>query len=111
MKGLQISMIAAIGLASVGGFAMAQSKGQKEVVECEGRVFKWVQVAEKELAKNKIAIEERRILVFEDDESVVVAFVGPRSSVWERGAPGSVPGLEVQIRKADLAVQRTNFVR
>ena len=90
---------------------MPQVGNHKVIAECDGRVFRWVQAAERALAKEGISIDDRRVIVVDKGDTIVVLFVDLNSTDEVRGNIGPIPGFEVEIKKANLMIKRASFIR
>ena len=90
---------------------MAQSGPPKQIAEFSGAAFKWVRAAEPEFQKRHLDLNKYIVLVAEQDDSVIVALRSPDATKEARGNTGTLPGYEVEIRKKDLSIVRSNYVR
>ena len=89
---------------------IGQSKVRKVIAEIDGASLKWIRAAEPEFQRRGLDLDKYKIIVTEQNDSVVVAL--SRDSVQgARGSTGTHPGYEVEIGKKDLRVVRSNYVK
>ena len=103
-------MIAAV---SVIGWstAMPQSNPPRVTAEFSGACLKWIHAAEPEFEQKKLDLDRYTISVVEDNDSVTVILKSPDAAEGVRGNTGRYPGYEVEIRKKNRKVVRSNYIR
>jgi hypothetical protein len=100
-------LIAIVGASTL----MGQSTPPRVVAEFSGASLKWVHAAEPEFEKKKLDLGNYLISVIEQNDSVVVVLTASDAEKGARGSSGTYPGYEVEIRKNDLKILRSNYVR
>jgi len=90
---------------------LAQSKPPKVMAEFTGASLKWIHAAEPEFQRKKLDLDKYIVSVVEQEDSVMVGLRSFDSVEATRGSPESHPGYEVEIRKKDLKVVRSNYIR
>lgn len=110
MKTFVWAMVLVISLLGWTGL-FAQSKPSGVMAEFTGASLKWIRAAEPEFQRRKLPLEKYMVSVVDQDDSVVVDLTSLDSAKRTRGSTGSYPGYEVEIRKKDLKVVRSNYIR
>jgi len=90
---------------------LAQSKPPRVMAEFTGASLKWIHAAEPEFQREKLDLDKYMVSVVEQNDSVIVGLSSFDSVKGARGGTGSYPGYEVEIRKKDLKVVRSNHIR
>ena len=93
------------------GELCAQSKPARSLAEFSGASLKWVHAAEPEFQRRHLNLDKYIVSVAEQDDSVVVTISATDAVEGSRGSSGSYPAYEVEIRKRDMKVVRSNYVR
>ena len=83
----------------------------KDVAKLSGLVLRCVFAAKKELEQKKIPLEKYDISILENQNSVMIVLKTPGQAVTVRGDMGKFPGYEVEVRKIDLHIARSNYIR
>jgi hypothetical protein len=65
-----------------------------------------VEIEGKQLDRDKYTVS-----VFEEQDTVVVVLKVPDQPKGQRGHAGAIPGFEVEVRKSDGKVLRSNYLR
>jgi hypothetical protein len=91
--------------------AAAHASSLRVIAEFPGVALKWVKIADVEFARQKLDKNNYKIVVVDTDASIVVILDDLEKLPGTRGSSGKYPGYEVEIRKSDLAIVRSNFVR
>jgi hypothetical protein len=94
-----------------GWIAMAQSKYPRTIATFPGYCLKWINVAEAEIHRKNLNLDDYIVLVVEREHTVTVGFSSKDSPEDSKGSGGSHPDYEVEIRKSDSKIMRSNFVR
>jgi len=89
----------------------AQSNPPRVVAEFAGASLKWIHAAEPEFQRRHLSLDKYIVSVVEEDNSVMVTLSPPDAVKGTFGSSGSYPSFEVEIRKKDLKVVRSNYVR
>jgi hypothetical protein len=90
---------------------MAQSDPPRVTAEFPGASLKWIHVAEFEFQRQKLDVDKYTVSVAEQSESVTVGLTSLDSVLGARGNTGTYPGYVVEIRKKDLKIVRSNYIR
>ena len=90
---------------------LAQSTTPRVIAEFTGVAMKWIHAAEPEFQRRNLNLDEYIISVAAQDDSVMVTLSAPDSVEGARGSSGSHPAFVVEIRKKDLKVVRSNYIR
>ena len=100
-------------VASIAGgpATVSQSDPPTIIAEIKGSSLKWIRLAEPEFRREKLDLEKYTVTVSEQNESVTVGLKSLDSIRGWKGSSGSYPGFEVEIRKKDLRVVRSNYIR
>ena len=61
--------------------------------------------------KHGMKVDGYRVIVIEENESIIVLFDDPERSPGQRGSTARMVSFEVRLKKADLTVVGSNFVR
>jgi hypothetical protein len=91
--------------------AMPQSSGPTTVAELPGTCLKWIHVAEVEIHRKNLNVDNYIVSVVERDEFVTVILKSVDAHEGSKGSGGTHVGYEVEIRKRDSKVVRSNYVR
>jgi hypothetical protein len=89
----------------------AQSVAPKTVAEFPGACLKWIHVAEAEIHRKHLNLDDYIVSVIEEDEYVTVYIKSSDAPAGSKGSGGSHPGYEVEIGKRDSKVTRSNYLR
>jgi hypothetical protein len=89
----------------------AQSNPPKVIAEFSGSSLKWMHAAEPEFERKRLDLDKYTVSVIEQNDTVTVSLTSSDSVAGARGSTGSYPGFEVEIRKKDLKVVRSNYIR
>jgi hypothetical protein len=81
------------------------------VAQLPGSSLKWIHIAEREFERAGLDLDKYKIIVVEEDNSMIVILKGLNEPKVVRGSIGQYPGYEVEIGKKDLKVIRSNYVR
>jgi hypothetical protein len=76
-----------------------------------GGGFSAIRVAVQELGRKNLDVLGYQITVRQRETSVFVMFDGPNRPPGHRGSWGEKPSFSVELRKGDLALIRSHFVR
>jgi len=102
-----VSVISILGA----GELIAQSKPARLLAEFRGASLKWVHADEPEFKRRNLNLDKYIVSITEEDDSVVVTLSATDAVKGAFGSSGSYPGYEVEIRKKDMKVVRSNYVR
>lgn len=91
--------------------ALASQKLFQLVESISGKSFKIIQATLPEVAKNHFDLEKFKIVVMESESSYLVIFDDPKRAEGQRGNTSKLPSFEIELRKDDLQIVRSNFVR
>jgi hypothetical protein len=106
------SMIAMAGLAFLGRrISMAQESASPTVVQFPGTCLKWLHIAEPRVLEEHLKLENYMISVIEEADHVTVVLKSLDAPLGVKGGGGTHPGYEVEIRKTDSQITRSNFLR
>ncbi len=83
----------------------------KVVAEFRGSALRWVYAAEDEIKRKNLDLDKYIVSVVEEEESVVVLLRAPDQPKHKRGHAGNLPGLQIEMRKTDASIVRSNYVR
>ena len=87
---------------------MAQPVRLNVVAEFPGSYLKWIHIAESEFKQARLNLDDYKIVVLDEDESIIVFIV----SLVLPGDPGAVkPAYEVEINKKDSKILHSNYAR
>lgn len=89
---------------------MSQLNGPA-TVSFPGVYLKWLHAAEGELRRKNLNEDNYIVSVVERDETVTVVFRAADAPEGSKGSGGSHPAYEVEIKKKDSKVVRSNYVR
>jgi hypothetical protein len=93
---------------------MAQSN-PRLLAKFPGASMKWVHVAEPEFQREKLDLDKYNLSVAEENDSVTVGLMSldcvDAANSIRRGSCGTHPGFVVVIRKNDMHVIRSYYVR
>lgn len=89
---------------------MSQSS-EPATVAFPGVYLKWLQIAETEIHRKNLRADNYIISVVERDQTVAVIFKAVDAPEGSKGSGGSHVGYEVEIRKKDSKVVRSNYAR
>jgi len=109
-----IWMIMVIGTSVLAGRTVsAQTFTPKVIAAFSGASLKWILAAEPEFKRRKLNLDNYKITVLEQEDSVAISLSSPDASEEAQGSGsvGKYPGFEVEIRKKDMKVLRSNYVR
>jgi hypothetical protein len=81
------------------------------MVEFTGASLKWIHAAEPEFQRRKLDLDKYIVSVVEESDSVWIGLRSFDSVKGGRGSTGSYPGYEVEIRKSDMKVMHSNYIR
>jgi hypothetical protein len=110
MKRFVWVLVSAISILGAGELS-AQSKPSRLLAEFSGASLKWVHAAEPEFQRRNLNLDKYIVSITEEDDSVVVTLSATDAVKGAFGSSGSYPGYEVEIRKKDMKVVRSNYVR
>jgi hypothetical protein len=83
----------------------------KVLAEFKGSSLKWIHAADPAFRREKLDLDNYIVSVVEQEDSVIVLLTSPDSVEGSRGSTGKYPGYEVEIRKKDLKIIRSNYER
>ena len=95
------------------GLLPAEIQAMEESIS--GRNYRAIQAAVVELARHNLDISRYRITVTETEASLIVTFIDasapddPRGQF--RGNPGKIPAFSAELKRDNLQVIRSNFIR
>ena len=99
-------------LAPIRGFAMETIGTYDEVVKIKGEHARIILATDPEIKKRNLDLERYEIAIIDSNELWVVLFEPKGALRGTRGSPlKGVPGFTVELRKGDLSVLRSYFVR
>ena len=90
-----------------GSVAMAQESGSGLDGEIPGSALKYIRIAERVFAREKINVDDYTVVVFEEEDTVTVFLRDPKKPKGARGGGG----LEVEISKKTKKVLNTYYSR
>jgi len=93
-----------------GRLAMSQSN-EPTTTTFPGVYLKWLRIAEVEIRRKNLDADNYVISVVERAETVTVIFRAVDAPEGTKGSGGSHPGYEVEIKKKDSKIVRSNYVR
>jgi hypothetical protein len=99
----------------IGPTALAQAEDWRFEESITGRSYQVVEAAAAELARNGLDISRYRIIVTRSETSWFVTFVDAdvpdevRQRV--RGSPGAIASFAVELKRDDLHIMNSHFVR
>lgn len=95
------------------GFAMTgpEDRAIKITATFSGTVLNCLFSAEKEMRSKKIDFDKYEVSILESSESITLILKEPGLPKDEMGNTGSIPGYEVEVRKQDHRVIRSNYIR
>jgi hypothetical protein len=93
------------------GGNMTKTRQLGVTAELPGSSLKWIHIAEAEFDREKLNLDRYRLSVVEEEDVVVVIVTGLKQPKNAIGSVGPDPGYEVEIRKKDRKVLRSNYVR
>jgi hypothetical protein len=106
------SFITVVGLVFLGRrISMAQGSSSPTVIQFPGSCLKWLHIAEPRILEEHLKPENYMISVIEEDDHVTVVLKSLDAPLGVKGSGGTHPGYEVEIRKADSQIIRSNFLR
>jgi hypothetical protein len=89
-----------------------ESKPELRVVDTvQGRSLAPIDAAVAVFRRRNPDLNQYKMSVVRERESVVVVFTDRHGETGARGNPGKLAGFEVELRSQDLAVLRSNFIR
>ncbi len=89
-----------------------KSKPEVRVIDAfQGSSLAPIEAAAAVFKRHNPDLNQYKISVVREHESVVVMFTDRSGQTGARGNPGKLPGFEVELRSHDLAVRRSNFIR
>ena len=104
--------VVALGISILGWRELlAQLEPPRVMAEFTGASLKWIHAAEPEFQREKLDLDKYMVSVVEQNDSVMVGLRSFESVNGARGSTGRNPGYEVEIRKNDLKVVRSNYMR
>jgi hypothetical protein len=111
-----IPSIAFAALASIAVLAVAEEPSKfaspfRERGSILGVDLKAIQAAMPEFEKRGLKIDRYKIIVFEDGEVVFVIFDDPQRPPGQKGSTERMSTFEVRLKRTDLSVVGSNFVR
>jgi hypothetical protein len=89
----------------------SSNKAIKITATFPGSVLKCIFSAEKELEIKNIDVERYEVLILDTPDTVILILKEPGLPKDEKGNSGKLPGYEVEVRKSDYRIIRSNFVR
>jgi hypothetical protein len=110
MKQIMWGIALAISLVGWRGLS-AQSKSPRVMAEITGASLKWILAAEPKFQREKLDLDKYVVSVVEQGDSIIVELRSFDSVKGARGSTGSYPGYELEIRKKDVKVVRSNYIR
>lgn len=93
-----------------GHLVMSQTTGPTTVT-LPGVCLKWLHIAEAEMRRKNLDLDNYTVTVVGREETATVIFKSVDASEGSKGSGGSHVGYEVEIRKKDSRVLRSNYVR
>jgi hypothetical protein len=90
---------------------LAQSNYPRVIAEFEGASLKWIHVAEPELQRRHLNLDNYVVSIIEEDNSVTVSLLATDAVKGAKGSSGSYPAFAVEISKKDLKVVRSYYQR
>lgn len=94
-----------------GPMVIATQTAHQIVESISGKSIQIIQVALPEAARSNIALEKYKVVVMESGSSYLVVFDDPQRVEGQRGSTARMPSFEVEVRKDDLKIVRSSFVR
>lgn len=91
--------------------SIAQSNPEKVVAQLPGSSLKWIEAAEPEFRRRNLDVSNYDVAVVDDPDSVIVALSSPDQPEGAKGSLGKYPAYEVEIRKKDMKILRSNYVK
>lgn len=91
--------------------SMAQSSAPRTVAKFSGAYVKWIHVAETEIHRKHLSLDNYTVSVIDEDEYVTVSVKSSDAPEGSKGSGGSHIGYEVVIRKRDSKITRSNYLR
>lgn len=83
-----------------------------QIVESiSGKSLKIIEAALPEAVRKHLDVGKYKIVVMQSEQSYLVVFDDPNRPEGQRGSTSRMPGFEVEVRREDLQVIRSNFVR
>jgi hypothetical protein len=73
--------------------------------------LKWLHIAEPRVLEEHLKLENYMISVIEEADHVTVVLKSLDAPLGVKGGGGTHPGYEVEIRKTDSQITRSNFLR
>jgi hypothetical protein len=89
----------------------AQSTATRTVAVFPGNCLRWVQLAENEIHKKHLNLDDYNVTVDESSELVTVSLKSLDAPAGSKGSAGSHPGFAVEIRKADSKIVKSFYLR
>src|SRR4051794_11845061 len=89
----------------------APSIALKERGSILGADLKAIQAALPVFEKHGMKVDGYRVVVLEEKESIIVLFDDPERPPGQKGSTARMVSFEVRLRKPDLSVADSNFVR
>jgi hypothetical protein len=91
--------------------SMAQSSAERTVAKFPGSYLKWIRVAEAEIHRKHLNLDNYIVSVIDEDENVAVCIKSADAPEGSKGSGGSHVGYEVEISKRDSKVVRSYYLR
>ena len=103
------------GLVIVGSAILMPARAKAVEESVSGRGFQAIQAAMAEFNDQGLDISRYRIIVHERATSLFVSFIDAdvtdEQRLHVRGNPGTIPGFEVELRRDNLGVVRSHFIK
>jgi hypothetical protein len=93
-----------------GRLVMSQTTGPTTVT-LPGAYLKWLHIAETEIRRKNLDADNYVVTVVVREETATVIFKSADAPEGAKGSGGSHAGYEVEIKKKDSKVVRSNYVR
>ncbi len=90
---------------------MSQESASQPVIQFPGTCLKWLHIAEPRILEEHLKLENYMISMIEERDHVTVVLKSLDAPLGVKGGGGTHPGYEVEIRKADSKIIRSNFLR
>lgn len=94
------------------GSTMESIGSYDKVANVDGEHVRIIQATASEFSKHQLDLKRYQVIVIDSGESWVVLYQAKGTLPEHRGSPvKGVPGFTVELKKKDLSVIRSNFVR
>jgi hypothetical protein len=108
-----VCLLSGLFIAGSAALLLVEAKAAEESIS--GRNYLAIEAAAVEFARQGLDISRYRITVHETEASLFVTFIDAdvpdEQRRHVRGNPGKIPGFEVQLKRDNFQVVRSNFTR